>query len=410
MMDGYQLISLVIVLTASFAFINSRFLKLPSSIGIMLLSLVFSVLMVLSGNLFPHLSSSIIRPLQSIRFGELLMNFMLSFLLFAGAINIDSQRLKRHRLSILLLASVGVLISTFIIGTVLYFIFELLHERVNFIYCLLFGALISPTDPVAALGILRKANIPKSFQIKIVGESLFNDGFAIVVFLTLLSVAKAGIDNFSAWNLLILFIKETGGGLLFGAVLGYGGYLMLRSINNYEVEVQITLAIVTGGYVLADSLFVSAPIAIAMAGIIIGSKTKKAVSEETQDYLEKFWEIIDVTLNSVLFLLIGIEMLLITVNSSLILIGCIMMIIVLGARYVSVLIPFSILHWFLSFEKHTVSILTWGALRGGISVAVALSLPLEMHRNEFLTITYIVVVFSILIQGLTIEKFVKKLL
>ena len=281
---------------------------------------------------------------------------------------------------------------------------------IDFIYCLLFGALISPTDPIAVLGILRKAKIPSTLEMKISGESLFNDGVAVVVFITIYEVITAGIQNISAGKIAWLFIKEAGGGIAFGVLLGYMGFWILRSIDNYVVEVLITIAIVMGGYLLADHLHISGPLAMVMAGIITGNKSmEEGMSDITRDYINKFWQMMDEVLNAILFLLVGFQMLIIPFNITTLWIGLISIIIVLVARFISVVIPITFLKNKKTFEKHAVLILTWGGLRGGLSVALALSLPENMFSEVFVSVTYIIVLFSIIVQGLTIGKFAKKL-
>jgi CPA1 family monovalent cation:H+ antiporter len=337
------------------------------------------------------------------------MDFMLSFLLFAGAIHIEAGKLKAERWPIIVLATIGTLISTFLVGGMVWYLFQLFHFPIPFIYCLLFGALISPTDPIAVLGILKQAKIPGSLELKISGESLFNDGVAVVVFISIAEVARSG--NFSPLNVAELFLQEAVGGLVFGALIGYIGYLAMRPIDDYKVEVMITLAVVMGGYLIAGHLHVSGPLAMVVAGIILGNNVKgEGVSALTQDYLEKFWELIDEILNAILFLLIGLEMLIIKISTPVLLIGGISIVIVLLARWISVILPVSILKYKIPFEKNAVAILTWGGLRGGISVALALSLETNMYRDEFVLITYVIVVFSILIQGLTIGPVARRLL
>jgi len=286
-----------------------------------------------------------------------------------------------------------------------YYLFQIFDLNIPYIYCLLFGGLISPTDPIAVMGILKHAGIPKSLELKIAGESLFNDGVGVVVFLTILEVAINGTEKFSIGGTALLFIKEAGGGLVFGIALGFLAYFLVKSIDNYRVEVLITLTMVTCGYSLTDHLHLSGPLAIIMAGIIFGTKAKKAgLSETSRDYLGKFWDLIDDIFNAVLFLLIGLEMLVIQINVTIMIVAGIMVVLVLLARYISVAFPVIFLKLWIKFEKNAVLILTWGGLRGGISVALALSLPKAMHREEFLLITYVVVVFSIIVQGLTIGK------
>ncbi|WCT14507.1 cation:proton antiporter [Mucilaginibacter jinjuensis] len=408
-MNINEILTITVVIAAIFAYINHRWIKLPPTIGIMALSLISSVVLVVTGNSNFLLSKKAIMMVTSIDFENVLMNFMLSFLLFAGAIHIDAGKLKAERWPIIILATAGTLISTFLVGGMVWYLFQVFHFPIPFIYCLLFGALISPTDPIAVLGILKQAKIPASLELKISGESLFNDGVAVVVFISIAEVARSG--NFSALNVAELFLQEAVGGLIFGAVIGYIGYLALRSIDDYKVEVMITLAVVMGGYLVAGHLHVSGPLAMVVAGIILGNKVKgKGVSALTQDYIEKFWELIDEILNAILFLLIGLEMLIIKISTPVLLIGGISIVLVLLARWISVILPVSVLKYKIKFEQNAVAILTWGGLRGGISVALALSLETNMYRDEFVLITYMIVVFSILVQGLTIRPVAKRLL
>lgn len=409
-MQPYEIFAFIISLGALFSFVNHKYLKWTPTIGIMTLSLIFSVLLMISYRLFPERSAPLIRAIRSINFHELLMRGMLGFLLFAGSIHIDAQSLRKQRLPVITLATVGILISTMFVGGLLYYLFYAFGINVGFIYCLLFAALISPTDPIAVLAILKRSGLPKSLELKIAGESLFNDGVAVVVFLTILEVAQTGVQHFSFIDISVLFIREAGGGLLYGSLLGYLGYYALRSTDKYEVEVLITLATVMGGYVLADMMHISGPLAMVAAGIIIGNKGRDlAIADLTKSYLENFWKLIDEILNALLFLLMGFEMLVIKADKTIIIIGVATILIVLLARWVSVAIPVMLLRFRISFEKNAIAVLTWGGLRGGLSVALALSLPADMYRDQFVCITYIVVVFSIIVQGLTIGKLYRKL-
>lgn len=409
-MEVYNIITILIVLAAIFGYINHRFIKLPGSIGIMLLSLIASLLTVGLGSIFPEFFIRIIEIVSTIDFHTTVMKIMLSFLLFAAAIQVDSQKLKSERAAIITFSTLGVLISTFVVGFLLYWIIGLFGLSVDLLYCLVFGALISPTDPVAVIGILKKARINTSLETKISGESLFNDGAAVVLFITFYEIAQIGFANVSFWDILWLFVREAGGGLLLGMGLGYLGYRVIKSIDNYVVEVMTTLAIVMGGYLLAESLKVSGPLAMVIAGLITGNISMDAVASDiTRDYIGKFWELIDALMNSVLFLLIGLEMLIIPFNMTLFFLGCIGILVVLFARYLSVRIPILFAGYKKPFQKSTVPILVWGALRGGISVALALSVPKYMYGEMFVSITYIIVLFSIIGQGLTIGKFAKRL-
>lgn len=407
-MNFYYLLVIIILLSAVFSYINFRFIRWPQTIGIMALSLIASVLLVLFGTKIPALHA-FSQDLAEINFNVLLMKVMLGFLLFAGGFHINASDLRNQKLPILTLASFGTILSTFIIGGLAYLAFGA-NEHVPFIYCLVFGALISPTDPIAVLGILKEARIPHSLELKIAGESLFNDGVAVVVFMTIATIAATGTDSFSGLDVALLFLKEAGGGILYGLVLGYVGYWALRSIDNYKVEVLITLSMVMAGYYFADTLHVSGPLAMVVAGIVTGNKAKElAMSDITRDYLSKFWELIDEILNAILFLLIGLEMIIIPISSNVLLVGVGLIFVVLFARWISVGIPFLLIRRWVSFEKHAVTMLTWGGLRGGISVALALSLPASPYREKIIAVTYIIVIFSILVQGLSIGPLAKRL-
>ncbi|MFI5139233.1 MAG: cation:proton antiporter [Sphingobacteriales bacterium] len=405
----YHIITILILLTAVFAYINDRWIKWPPTIGVMVIALISSVLIAIVGLLEPGLTSGILGVIANINFGQVLMKIMLGFLLFAGALHIDAKKLRRQKWPVILLATAGTFISTFVVSLMAFYLFRLFNLPIPYICCLLFGALISPTDPIAVMGILKQAGIPKTLELKISGESLFNDGVGVVIFLTILEAAVSGAGTFSFGKTLILFAREAGGGLLFGTALGYLGYFVIKSIDNYRVEVLITLTMVMCGYTLADYLHLSGPLAIIMAGIIFGTKAKEAgLSEISRDYLIKFWDLLDEIFNAILFLLIGLEMLVIKVNPTIMLVGLFMIVLVLLARYVSVSVPVIFLRLWIKFEKNAVLMLTWGGLRGGLSVAMALSLPKAMHRDEFVLITYIIVVFSIIVQGLTIGKLARK--
>jgi len=406
----YTIFTLLIVFTAAFGYINHRYIKLPSTIGIMIISLVCSVILVITGNIFPVVSKEATAAMESIDFETLLMEIMLSFLLFAGAIHVDIGKLRKHAVPIITFATAGVILSTAIVGILTHLLFSLFHIDIGLIYCLLFGALISPTDPIAVMGILKNARIPEALETKISGESLFNDGVGVVVFLSILEVARLGVGDLSVGEIGWLFVKEAGGGLLWGWILGSAAFYLLRSIDQYKVEVIITLAAVMGGYAFANAIHISGPLAMVVAGIIVGNKGKQyAMSDITRDYLGKFWELVDEILNALLFMLIGFEILVISFRSELVWIGLVSIAIVLLARLVSVSVPIFFLSFRRTFEKNTIAMLTWGGLRGGISVALALSIPRDMFRQEFLSITYIIVIFSIIVQGLTISRAARKL-
>ena len=410
-MDAYLIATILIFLAAIFGYINVRFLKLPNTIGLMIITIVFT-LGVLA---FSYLDTTLLNfekeMISKLDFRELLLEEMLSFLLFAGALHTNFNQLKIQRWPILMFSTLGVLVSTFLVGISMYFILQFVGMQIGFIYCLLFGALISPTDPIAVLGILKKANVPKKLETKIVGESLFNDGVGVVVFLTIFEIASFGVDKIAILDVIQLFGKEVLGGILLGAILGWITYRFLKSIDDYDIEVIITVAAVMGGTVIAQQLHVSAPLAMVTAGLIVGNDTVRdsAMSETTEHYVDKFWELIDILLNAVLFVMIGMEMLVLVVKGSYITAGLIAIPLILACRYLSLLLPINFFKKKLDFVPNTNLIMTWGGLRGGISIALALGLTNEMHRDLFLVITYIVVVFSIIVQGLTVGKLVKKL-
>ncbi len=408
-MGLFEIIAILLTLSAFFSFINYRFLKLPNTIGLMLIGLLFSLLLIAISWFVPESKLWAVEMLIQIDFDEALLHGMLSFLLFAGALHVNINDLWQQYRIILGLATAGVVLSTFIVGILSWGMLKLLGLNISFIYCLLFGALISPTDPIAVLGILKKAGTPKSLETKIVGEALFNDGIGIVIFLILLEMLSSGHD-ISATRVFVLFVQEAIGGGLLGLGAGMIAYWMLKQVDNYQVEILITLGLVTGGYALADALHFSAPIAIVIAGLLIGNHGRSfAMSEDTRQNLDTFWELTDEVLNAVLFLLIGLEVMVLSYNWMSLAGALLGIVIVMSARFISVSVPIFLLKRIRSFSPHVVKILTWSGLRGGISIALALSLPAGRERDVLLAITYGVVVFSILVQGLTIAPFLKML-
>ncbi len=414
-MSFFEIIATLITLSALFSYVNFKLFKLPPTIGLMAIALALSLCLNVSGTIWPEIISGSRIFLEQINFNDTLLHGMLSFLLFAGALHINISELAEQKIVITVLAIIGTLISTAIVGLLIYWLLILINIQISFIYCLLFGALISPTDPIAVMGILKTLGTPKNLEMKIAGESLFNDGIGVVLFLGILEVVSSP-HELSISHLLILFITEAIGGALFGLVTGYIAYQLLKSIDNYQVEILISLALVMGGYALGERIHISAPIAMVVAGLLIGNHGRRfAMSDKTRKHLDTFWELLDEILNAVLFVLIGLEVLVLTINKQYLLIGIIAIPVVLLARWISVAVPLTLMRRQLKFTPHSITILTWGGLRGGISVALALSLRNIIGKeNEFsfeaiLMMTYIVVVFSILIQGLTIGPLVKKL-
>ena len=410
-MDIFTIITILIVLSALFAYINTKFLKLPFTIGLMIIAMCFTLVIIILGYFEHWVLDEAKLIIGSIDFETVLLEVMLSFLLFAGALHTKLDELKKQRAPILMFATLGVITSTFLIGGMMYMVAGWLGHEIDFIYCLLFGALISPTDPIAVLGILKEAKAPKKLEIKIVGESLFNDGVGVVVFLVILAIAEKGLASVDAEEVGFLFFEEVFGGIALGLLLGWVGFQLMKTIDHYETEVMITLALVMGIYSVAHLLHFSGPLAVVVAGIYIGNKSPQiAWSKTTQNYVDKFWELLDVLLNAILFVLIGFELLIITINGEYIMFGLVAIPMVLLARWLALKGPIELFKNKLDFIPRTDLIMTWGGIRGGISIALALSLKPEMERELFITVTYIIVVFSIIAQGLTIGPLVRTLL
>ncbi len=407
-MTVFESIAVILAFSAVASYLNHRFIRLPSTMGLMVAGISFSALLILLGKLGLIDAGHAVKFVSSIDFAGLLLHGMLAFLLFAGALHVDLSDLRSQRTPVIVLSTVGVLISTLITGTLFWYAAQAFGLQLSFIYALVFGALIAPTDPIAVMGLLKQANAPKSLEIKIVGESLFNDGVGVVVFLTLLGIAVGGTQP-TVSGVSLFLLEEAVGGALLGLILGYFTFLLLRSIDEYEVEVLLTLALATGVYALAEAVHVSAPIAIVAAGLLIGNHGRElAMSDKTRTNVDKFWELIDDILNAVLFVLIGLEMIALSFVWSHLAIGLVAIVITLLARFVSVWLPINIMRLRRTFAQGAVPILTWGGLRGGISIALALSLPLSPERDLILFVTYVIVVWSILGQGLTLAPLIRK--
>lgn len=409
-MDYFIIASILVFISAIFGYINVKFLKLPNTIGLMLITIVFTLAVFGISYFDDTLLNAERYIIRQIDFKYVLLDVMLSFLLFAGALHTNFEQLKVQRWPIFVFSTLGVLVSTFLVGTIMFYILQLFGLQVDFIYCLLFGSLISPTDPIAVLGILKQAGAPKKLETKIVGESLFNDGVGVVVFLTIFQLASSTTGEIDPLAILELFGVEVIGGILLGLLIGWITYRLMRSIDDYDIEVIITLAAVMMGTVVAQKFHLSAPLAMVTAGLVVGNDTVRdaAMSETTETYVDKFWELLDILLNTLLFVLIGMEMLVISFELNYVIAGLVAIPIVLACRYISLMLPIKFFEKKLDFVPKTNLVMTWGGLRGGISIALALGLTQEMHRDLFLVITYVVVVFSIVGQGLTVGKLVKK--
>jgi len=408
----FDIMAILIVLAAALAYLNYRFFRLPRTIALMLMSLAVSAVLIALRSLHTPFEAWAERLVRSIPFGKVLLEGLLGLLLFAGALHVNLGDLLANRYSVGTFATVGVVGSTFVVGLLVFPLSHVLGLGLGLIHCLLFGALISPTDPIAVLAILRKAGAAKDLQTRITCESLFNDGIGVVVFLTLLRIAAGGA-GVGAGHVAGMFAAEALGGVALGLALGYAAYRMLKSVDQYHVEILVTLALVMGGYALARAIHTSGPLAMVAAGLLIGNHGRKfAMSDRTREHLDTFWELVDEVLNAVLFVMIGLEVLVLSLEPAYLLAGLIAIPLVLLARLVTVGVPVAILQRYRPFAPRAVRILTWGGLRGGISIALALSLPRALGgdagpREPILTITYVVVAFSIVVQGLTIKKLIR---
>ena len=410
----FESFSIIFTIAALFSYINYKWLKLPATIGLMILSLILIIPITLSKTVFPEFYTFFCDIIINANFKTLLLDGILSFLLFAGALHVNLEALAKEKKSILLFATFGVLISTFLVAGLVFFSAQLFSIELPFIHAMLFGALISPTDPIAVMAILKKANIAESLGVKIEGESLFNDGIGVVVFSGVLLIATA-VGEHSATEIGAeigtLFLEEAIGGLLFGLLIGFIGLKFIKSLkDNPQLAVMISLAVVMGGTSAAFMLHVSAPLAMVVAGLLMGYKLHVEEDKNpVQKALNSFWEILDDVFNGILFVLIGLAIHLLEFNTSYILLGALAIFIVLFARFISVFLPYSLLKHEEKKPIKTVAVLTWGGLRGGISIALALSLSDSLSGSLILHITYIVVLFSIIVQGLSIGTVVKKL-
>lgn len=405
-MELYYSFSALIVLASIFAYLNYRFLKLPSTIGIMVIAIVVSIFLVMFGEtVLPRTFGHLNKLMNSIDFTEVLMGAMLNFLLFAGGIHININDLKEQFRPVLIFSTAGVVISTFVVGFGMFYLLPFLGIQLPFIYCLVFGALISPTDPVAVLSILKQANVSKSLETKVAGESLFNDGMAVVVFTVVLQLAIGKEVDLGVESIGLLLMKEAGGGILLGVLLGWVTSRLMREVDDYIISVLVTLSVVMGGYLIARQMHISGPLTMVAAGLFMGNfNVRFKMKSITQDYLIKFWELIDEILNAVLFLFIGFELLMIKDLKHFMIPGLLAIAVVLIARLISIWIPTRFMSMRTRFSPQTVKVLVWGGIRGGVSIALAMSIPKSEYSETILSITYCVVVFSIIVQGLTIAK------
>jgi monovalent cation:H+ antiporter, CPA1 family len=409
-MTIFQIIAAILSFAAVGGYINTKFVRLPATIGNMAFALLISLVIICVGSIGLVNIDPVKETINSIDFSDVLLHGMLSFLLFAGALHINLDDLNAVKWPVGILATIGVVIATFITGTIVWYASTLVGIDLPYIYALLFGALISPTDPIAVLSILKESKISKKFYTMVGGESLFNDGVGIVVFLTILGAATSQEEIHASTVIRTLF-QESAGGLFLGAVLGWVTYRLLRSIDEYKTEVLLTLALAAGGYALAEALHVSAPLCMVASGLFIGNHGRsKGMSEVTQGKLDGFWELIDEVLNAILFIFVGLEILIVPMSVQTIYLGGFAILATVIARFISVGAPISVMRLVKKFDRGTIRLLSWGGLRGGLSLAMALSLPAGPEKSVILVLAYIVVLFSILLQGLTFQPLIKKIL
>ncbi len=405
-METFELVTLLIVLCAALAYINYRFIRLPKVIGLLVLSLGLSTMVWVSNHIFHlQLAAALEKVIVQLDFTKVLLEVMLCFMLFAGSFHSDTEAIRREAKSIGIMAVLGTILKTVVVAGMLYACSRWLGTPIEWIYCLLFGALIAPTDPIAVLGILNRTKVPERIKTNIIGESLFNDGVGIVIFLTILEIVEQGTASFTVGGMLLLFAQEAVGGILLGAALGYGAFLLLRSIDDYETEVLITLAIVMGGYLLANQLHVSGPLAMVVAGLVTGAQKsrKEAMSDTTERYMDHFWELLDMGLNAILFLLIGLRLIGLEFSVQLLLLGMVGILIMLLARFITIRLLSTLFHKTIGTTRREQNIVIWSGLKGGLSLAMALSIPSIPVKEPIVFITYSIVLFSIIVQGLTIE-------
>jgi len=402
----FELIAGLLTLTAVFAWLNHRLLRLPANIGLLVMGLSASLLLIGIEFLLPKTSlyGALVSTLRQIDFYQAVMHGMLAFLLFAGALHVDLGRLRNRASVVAILATVGVLISMLVMATGLWGAAAILGVPISFTWALVFGALIAPTDPVAVLSTLKSAHVPQMLETDMTGEALFNDGVGVVLFTIMLQFAVGTTADFGPSHVVDLLLLEAGGGALLGLVTGYIAYRAMRAIDDYSIEVLISLSLVAGTYALATELHMSGPIAVVVAGVLIGNRgARDAMSDVTQRYVFGFWTLIDDILNAILFLLIGLEVIVIGFQMSFLWIGIVAVLLMLFARFLAVSVPICILSRWQTFARGTVAVLTWGGIRGGISVALALSLPESAARPNILAATYAVVLFTVIVQGLTLQ-------
>ena len=403
----FLIIALLIIVSAIYSYINARYIKLPGTIGIVTLAILGSVITLIVDGLYPDVAKYLTSLAHHINFSSTVLNVMLGFLLFATAFNLDTKKLKREMRPVLILSTIGVLLSTAIFGAIFYLVSGLVAVKIPFIYCLLFGALVSPTDPIAVASVIKGSKLPANLETIISGESLFNDGIGLVLFITILEITQSGVKDIDFLKTVLVFVQEVFGGILLGAVSGFIAHRLMKSISDFQTIVLVSLGLVMLDSVVASYLHLSIPLSVVTAGLFLGGRSINADNKErSHEALEKFWMLIDEILNAVLFVMIGLQMVNVSFISNYWIAGGLSIVIILCARWLSIMLPLTFLRRTLNINYNSVNILTWAGLRGGVSIALALSLPASPYRHLILSGSYFIVIFSIIVQGLTLNKLI----
>jgi CPA1 family monovalent cation:H+ antiporter len=409
-MDLFLIIALLVIVSAFYSYINARFMKLPGTIGIITIAILVSLVTIAIDKLDPEVAHYLTVLAKNINFSGIVLDIMLGFLLFAGSFNSNTKRLKREMRPVIVLSTLSVILSTVIFGSLFYGATLLFHNvNIPYLYCLLFGALISPTDPVAVGAIIKNSKLPQNLATIISGESLFNDGVGLVLFVTLLEIINSGINHLIITNTALLFVREVFGGIGLGVILGFIAFRLMKSISDFQTIVLVSLSLVMSISVLAAYLHLSIPLAAVSAGLFTGHQTINADEKErSHEALEKFWQLIDEMLNTILFVMIGLQMVNLPYITNYWVTGAISIVLILAARWLSILLPLTFMRRTLAVNYSNINILTWAGVRGGVSIALALSLPFGPYRHIILCGSYFIVIFSIVIQGLTLNKLINR--
>ena len=408
-MDLFVIIALLVIVSAFFSYINARFTKLPGTIGIVLIATISSVIILITDKSNPASARFLTTLAKNINFSKVLLNIMLGFLLFSSSFNLDGEKLKKAMRPVFILSTLGVILSTTIFGFLLFYLAPFFHIHMPLIYCFLFGALVSPTDPVAVSAIIKNSKLPAHLETIISGESLFNDAVGLVLFVIILQITQVGEENIELVKVIMLIVKEVLGGIAAGAILGYLAQRLMKSVTDFQTIVLISLALVMGLSVLATILHFSIPLAVVTAGLFAGSHSiNQDNKERSHEALEKFWQLIDELLNTILFVMIGLQLINLPYVNNYWVTGGISIVMILIARWFSIMLPLTFLRHTLRINYSNINIMTWAGLRGGISIALALSLPNTPYRHLILSGSYFIVIFSVIVQGLTLNAMINR--